>query len=91
MERKGSKADSMISQNNLRLSGQIAPLWLRLTINSSNVFTETQVYQERERLQQALTLKKETMKKGQPFMKPWYCTDRKFLKKKLGQLCYYKT
>ena len=61
MERKLSKADSMISQNNLRLSGQIAPMWLRLTINSSNVFTETQVYQERERLQQALTLKKETM------------------------------
>ena len=24
-------------------------------------------------------------------MKPWYSTDRKFLKKKLGRLCYCKT
>ena len=33
-----------------------------------------------------MTLKEEAFERGDPFIKPWYSTERKFLKLKLGRL-----
>lgn len=61
-------------------------LSIALTSNGSTIFSDTAVQQERQKLEEKLNLKESQFVKGDPFTKPWYPFERKFLKQKLGSL-----
>jgi len=59
---------------------------IALTSNGATVFSDTAIQQERSKLEEKLNLKESQFVKGDPFTKPWYPFERKFLKQKLGSL-----
>ena len=59
---------------------------IRLTTNGNMIFGDAMLQQERAKLEQLLTIRENQISKGEAFIRPWYPSERKFLKSKLGSL-----
>ena len=54
------------------------------------MFQDGVLQQEKTKLEETLILNDNQITKGDPFTRPWYSSERKFLKQKLGAIFHCK-